>query len=113
MSVSFAIVGDHDEELMVNLSNENARRILRALNHPSADYDQPEASMPGHELARLCVRYLATADEDPGVLAHEPLRDARRARVIICARRPGYMRETIGRLAALAVAAGGREVSWG
>ncbi|MFI5301053.1 MAG: hypothetical protein ACHREM_23465 [Polyangiales bacterium] len=113
MSVTFVIVGDNDEDRMVNLSNANARDVLRALGAPGVEEAQPEGTLPGPELARLCMRFLATADDDVGVPAREPLRDARRARLIICARRPGYVRETIERIAALAVEAGGREVSWG
>ena len=113
MSVTFRVIGDHDDDNIVNVSNANARDVLHALHVPGADDQDISGSMSASDLARLCLAFLNSTKLDPGLAPSEPLRDASRARYVECGRREGYLHEVAGRLWKLALRAGpGGEITW-
>lgn len=113
MSVTFRVIGDHDDDNIVNVSNANARDVLHALHVPGGDAADLSGSMSASDLARLCLAFLNTTKLDRGLAPSEPLRDASRARLVVCGRRDGYLHEVAGRLWRLALRAGpGGVVVW-
>ena len=111
--MNFRVVGDPNDDSYVNLSNSNAREILTVLRVPGADAADLCGEIAATDLARLCMTYINTSEPDPERPSSEPLRDVSRARLVICGRRPGYLREVAGRLWRLALEAGaGGEIAW-
>ena len=99
----------------VNLANGNALELLSWLGVANIDYC---GAVGARELAAHCRRRLwdESRNHDPaqsGQERAELLGVELSPRVIICDRRPGYLREQTERILAIAEKAGDHSVSWG
>jgi hypothetical protein len=113
VSVTFRVLGDRDDDNIVNVSNANARDVLNALDVPGADAPDLCGGIAAADLARLCMIFVNSAEPDPASPGVELHGVPGRARLVECGRRAGYLRDVAGRLWRLALAAGpGGEIAW-
>jgi hypothetical protein len=114
VSVTFRLAGEpNDDNNQVNVSNVNGREILRVLHVPGADAPDLCGEVPAAVLARLCMRFMNGAEPDPELAAVDVVGAPGQARLFVCRRREGYLRDQAGRLWRLALEAGpGGVVCW-
>lgn len=99
---------DDCTDVEMNLANPNAMEFIAWLGI-KADY-----SLPAPEVAALCRRRLwdETRNHDPIVLGDE-YKVPNGPKVIICERRPGYLRERTETMLRICEKAGDRLIAWG
>jgi hypothetical protein len=97
-------------DVTVNMSNANAREWLRWIGLPADDCGEIGAM----ELAARCRRRLwdETRNYDPAVEGSDH-KTPGHARLIVCDRRPNYLREKTEQMLKICEKAGDRLISWG
>ena len=97
-------------DVEVNMANDNARQWLRWIGLPPDDGGEISA----RELAARCRRRLwdEARNHDPAVEGSDHKEDGC-ARLIICDRRPNYLRERTEQMLKICEKAEGRLIAWG
>jgi hypothetical protein len=96
-------------DVEVNMTASNTRDWLRWIGLPAEDYGQISA----RDLAARCRRRLweEARNHDPAIEGFEDKAEGR-ARLIVCGRRPDYLRERTAQMLKVCEKAGDRLIAW-